>query len=101
MKTLVKIYWIRLGLGISSAVLSALYSWAAGVFQQTVDKRIGDITVLLNSVSITLLVYLVSYYAIKAKFGSQVEKPSKLLTMGIGVYFLAWIVFWTLLYTIL
>ncbi len=96
-----KIYWIRLGLGILAAILSALYSEAAGVFRQTLLERTTDITVLLNSLSITLLVYLVSYYAIKAKFASQVNKPSKLLSTGIGAYFLAWIVFWTLLYTIL
>jgi hypothetical protein len=30
-----------------------------------------------------------------------VQKPQKLLTAGIGIYFLSWIVFWTLLYTIL
>ncbi len=96
-----KIYWIRLGLGLTAAVLSTLYSVAAGVFAKAPIDRPLDITVLLNSISIALLVYLVSYYIIKAKFATQVDKQSKLLSTGIGVYFLAWIVSWTLLYTIL
>lgn len=101
MKPIVKIYWIRLGLGITAAVLSTLYSVAAGVFANPLIDRPLDITVLLNSLSIALLVYLVSYYIIKAKFATRVDKQSKLLSTGIGVYFLAWIVSWTLLYTIL
>jgi hypothetical protein len=30
-----------------------------------------------------------------------VEKPQKLVSTGIGVYFMAWIVFWVLFYTIM
>jgi len=42
---------------------------------------------------------LLSYYALKPRFKDKVAKPSKILTTGIGVYFLSWIVFYVLLYT--
>jgi len=58
-------------------------------------------TKLLNSVSIALAVYLISYYGVKAKYVTRVEKPTKLVTMGIGIYFFAWLALLVLLYTIL
>jgi len=55
----------------------------------------------LNSASIAILVYIVSYYVLKSRFGTKVAKPQKILTAGIGIYILAWLVVWTLLYTLL
>ena len=63
-------------------------------------RRTESWTSLLNGVSIALVTYLISYYIIKSKFSLKVEKPQKLVTMGIGIYFISWIAFWTLLYTI-
>jgi len=54
----------------------------------------------MNSVSIALIVYLISYWIIKRKFMLKVEKPRKIATTGIGIYFIAWLVCWVLLYTI-
>jgi hypothetical protein len=54
----------------------------------------------LNSASIAILVYIVSYYVLKSRFGTKVAKPQKILTAGIGIYILAWLVVWTLLYTL-
>jgi len=53
-----------------------------------------------NSASIAILVYIVSYYVLKSRFGLKVSKPQKILTAGIGIYILAWLVIWTLLYTL-
>ncbi len=50
--------------------------------------------------SVAILVYLVTYYILKARFMTRVEKLSKLFTMGIGAYFLTWIVAWVLLLTV-
>ena len=58
-------------------------------------------TKLMNSLSMALAVYLISYYGVKAKFITKVEKPTKLVTTGIGIYFFAWLVLTVLLYTIL
>jgi hypothetical protein len=57
-------------------------------------------TSFFNSASIAVLVYVGSYYVIKLKFSTKVAKPQKILTAGIGIYLLTWIVFWALLYTI-
>jgi hypothetical protein len=54
-----------------------------------------------NSASLALVVYIISYYFVKSRFGLRVQKPQKLLTTGIGIYFLSWIVFWVLFYTII
>ncbi len=50
--------------------------------------------------SVAILVYIIAYYILKWQFMTKVEKPSKVFTMGIGAYFLTWIVAWGLLYTL-
>jgi hypothetical protein len=47
------------------------------------------------------MVYIVTYYIYKWRFIALVEKPSKILTQGIGAYFLTWIVALGLFYTLL
>jgi heme/copper-type cytochrome/quinol oxidase subunit 2 len=55
----------------------------------------------VNGLTIALLIYLLSYYVLKAKFLNKVEKQSKIMTMGIFMYFIAWAVFFILFYSIL
>jgi hypothetical protein len=99
LKPLEKVYWLRLALGIFAAVLCTTYGVATGSITNIVsDFRI---TTLFNSTSVALITYMISYYIIKAKFVTQVQKPQKLVTTGIGVYLLSWLVFWVLLYTVL
>jgi len=105
MKPLVKIYWLRMGLGVIAALICVGYGVAAGRIPSQVpidpSQFEADWGLFFNSLSIALLTYLVSYYGIKAKFLHQVEKPQKLLTTGIGIYFICWIVLWVILYTII
>jgi len=89
MKPLTIIYWTRFLLGFAAALASALLSDFMPEFN------------LLNGITIALLIYIVSYYAYKAVFLAQVEKPSKIFTAGVGAYFLSWLVMWTLFYTLL
>jgi hypothetical protein len=91
-KPLVTIYWARLGLGIVAAILSALLAIIQGEL---------SLTTFINSLTVALLVYLVSYYVFKSIFMAKVEKQSKIMTMGIGIYFFTWIVFMILFYSIL
>ena len=86
MKATTIIYWSRAGLGVVAALLSALLSFLELAF--------------FNGVSIALLVYIVSYYAFKSVFITQVEKPTKIFTTGIGAYFLTWLVAWVVFYTL-
>ena len=92
MKPLVIIYWLRLLMGVIAAGISTAVT--------TMHDEISY-TVFMNGITIALAIYLVSYYLLKAKFGTQLEKKSKLMTQGIGVYFFTWIVFWVLTYSIL
>jgi hypothetical protein len=92
MRPLVLIYWTRLALGIVAAIISTLVA---------LNLDALDFTTFTTSLTIALMVYLVSYYPLKAKFYNKVEKQSKIMTMGIGIYFIAWAVFFILSYSII
>ena len=89
MNPLTIIYWTRFLLGTVAAALSALLTDFLPEFN------------LLNGISIALLVYIVSYYVYKAAFVGKVEKQSKIMSQGIGIYFFTWLVSWILMYTII
>jgi len=97
MTPLEKIYWIRLALGIVAALICVGYGIATGAI---VPKDFVFNT-FMNSLSIAFVVYLISYYILKSKFILRVEKPQKIATTGVGVYFISWLVIWVLLYTII
>ena len=92
MKPLVVIYWTRLALSIVAAAISAIVA---------MNQNALDFTTFTTSLTIALLVYLLSYYPLKAKFLNKVEKQSKIMTMGIFIYFIAWAVFFILFYSIM
>jgi hypothetical protein len=96
MKSLTIIYWLRLAIGIIAAFACTGY-----VIVARNVETIFDLTTFMNGLSIAIIIYLVSYYLIKGKFVLKVEKPQKIFTTGIGIYFLSWIVFWILIYTII
>ena len=87
MKTLNLIYVIRVGCGILAALIATL----------VVNLKVGD--PLINGITIGLAVYLVTYYLLKWRFMNKVENPTKIFTMGIGAYFLVFIMCWVLFIT--
>jgi hypothetical protein len=91
MKPLTIIYWIRAGLGLVIGILCALYVYS------TVSTEVTSIYTLLTGISFALLFYIATYYLIKSRYFGRVEKQSKLITQGIGIYFFAWLVSWTLI----
>ena len=91
MKPLEVIYWIRVALAIVAGGISAL---VATLFEA------AEFNTFLNGITIALAIYLLSYYVLKAKFMNKVEKQSKIMTMGIFIYFIAWAVFFILCYSI-
>ena len=97
MTPLEKIYWIRLALGIVAAFICAGY----GIATRDIVPNNFVFNTFMNSLSIAFIVYLISYYILKSKFVLIVEKPQKIARTGIGVYFISWLVFWVLLYTII
>ena len=92
MNPLVVIYWIRVALSIVAAAASAVVATLFDVF---------SLNTFLNGVTIALAVYLISYYPLKAKYINKVEKPSKIVTMGVFMYFIAWAVFFILFYSVM
>ena len=91
MTPITQLYWIRTALGIVSGLLSAVVAFYIG--------NAADITTLVNSFTIALIVYLASYYVLKAMFKDKIEKQSKILSTGVAMYFFAWIPFFVLFYT--
>jgi len=87
LKTLNIIYWSRVGFGIFAALVATLL----------VNLKAGN--PLMNGITVGLAVYLISYYLLKWKFTSKVEQPTKILTMGIGAFFLTFILCWVLFIT--
>ena len=87
LKTLNIIYWGRVGFGVLAALVATLL----------VNLKAGN--PLLNGITIALAVYLISYYLLKWKFTNKVEQPTKILTMGIGAFFLTFILCWVLFIT--
>lgn len=87
LKTLNVIYVLRLVLGLIAALITAL----------VIDLRVGD--PLISGISIGILFYLITYYILKWRFLNKVEKQSKIFTMGIGAYFLTFILCWVLFIT--
>jgi len=91
MEPLKILYWSRVGLGIVAALMCALLRVVGGV---------GVMDDFISGLLLGILFYILTYYILKRRFAPQIEKQSKVLTMGIGVYFMSWIVSWGLFYTI-
>ena len=64
-------------------------------------RQTEPLTKFMNGLSMAIITYIISYYVIKRIFVLEVEKPQKLFTTGIFIYFLAWAVFWFLMYSII
>lgn len=98
MKPLETVYWLRFALGILAAVVCVGYVAAVYGLPFRPD---WPFNIFLNSMSIAIVVYLLTYYMIKSRYGLKVVKTQKLFTTGIGIYFMSWIAFYALLYTTL
>ena len=91
MTPVVQLYCIRIVLGIVAAVLSAVVAFLIG--------NVADISSFVNSLTVALLVYLLSYYILRATYKNKIEKQSKIMSTGVGMYFFTWIAFLILFYT--
>jgi hypothetical protein len=100
---LTKIYWLRVTLGAIAGLVctGVIVAWQSFTPSTTLLSLIGSIDSLFNGITIALAIYLVSYYVLKAKYASQVEKQSKILSMGIFIYFFTWLIAWVLSLTAL
>ena len=60
----------------------------------------NSVETLVNSVTIALLIYFVTYYIMRGYYKEKIEKQSKILSTAIGMYFFAWLSFYVLFYTV-
>jgi ABC-type uncharacterized transport system permease subunit len=93
MTPVVQLYWLRVVLGIVAGAITAVVAALFG--------SLSDITTLVNSITVALLIYFVTYYILKPFYKNKIEKQSKILSTAIGMYFFAWISFFVLFYTVL
>jgi hypothetical protein len=96
MKPSQSLYWIRASLGVVIGAITALYDYATGL-----AKPSSDLNNLFTGLSFALIFFIITYYILKLRYIGKFEKKSKLITTGIGTYFLLWIVVWVLLHTII
>jgi hypothetical protein len=102
-EVLAKIYWIRVAIGAIAGLVStaAVFLFQSMTPSSSIVALISsNYNMLLNGITIALALYLISYYALKAKFATKVEKQSKIMSMGIFIYFFTWLVVWVLTLTI-
>ncbi|MFQ6094917.1 MAG: hypothetical protein ACE5NN_02125 [Candidatus Bathyarchaeia archaeon] len=85
MEPLSLIYWIKMGLGILSAVLCILLP-ANNIF---------------SSIGIGILTYIVSDKILRRLFIDKVDEPSAVTKTGIGIYIITWVFFWVLLFSLI
>jgi lysylphosphatidylglycerol synthetase-like protein (DUF2156 family) len=97
MRPIVQLYWLRVSMGVIAALICTGYEI---VVPEAISKQGIPLNTFINSITIALAVYLVSFYVFKSIFLSKLEKPEKLATTGIFMYFITWLVLWILLYTI-
>jgi hypothetical protein len=95
MKPLSVIYWMRAGLGVAIGALCAVYLYLS------VSRELGSFFTLMTGLSFAMLFYIATFYVIKFRFQGKVDKESKLMTQGIGIYFFAWLVSWVLMVSLL
>ena len=91
MTPITQLYWIRVVLGIVAGAISAVVALLLG--------NEGDITTFVNAFTVALVIYLISYYILKAKFKDKIEQQSKILSTAIMMYFFSWLPFFILFYT--
>ncbi len=93
MTPVVQLYWLRVALGVIAGAIAAVL--AKSLFAGP------DITPLINSITVALLIYFITYYIFRASYKEKIPKQSKILSTGIGMYFFSWIAFFVLFYTII
>jgi hypothetical protein len=94
---LAKIYWLRVAFGAVAGLISTSVSFLGqSVSGTSILQQVSETSTLFNGITIALLFYLISFYLLKARYYAQVEKKSKILSMGIFIYFFTWLVVWVL-----
>ena len=97
MKPSESLYWIRASLGIIIGALTAMYYHAMDLSR---EKSI-NIQIFLVGLSLAIIFYIITYYALRLYYFDKFKKKSKVMSTGIGIYFLLWIVVLVFVNTVL
>jgi hypothetical protein len=95
MTPVVQLYWLRVVLGIIAGAITGFMSAYLGG-----AAAMSEITTLVNSITVALLIYFVTYYILRGFYKNKIEKQSKILSTAIGMYFFSWLTFFVLFYTV-
>jgi uncharacterized membrane protein YwzB len=96
MKPSTSLYWIRAVLGAVIGGLDGLFDYSANI-----DPTKFNINDIFVGLSFALLFFIITYYVLKIFYIDKFQKKSKVLSTGIGTYFILWIVTWVLVYSII
>lgn len=96
MKPSESLYWTRASLGVIIGAVDALYDYAAGV-----PKLSYDLNEFFTDLAFALLFFIITFYILKWRYADKFQKKTKIMTTGIGIYFLLWLVVWVLVRTII
>ena len=94
MPPIVQLYLIRVILGIVAGAVTAAVAYFVGG-----TAGLYDYSTLLNSITVALLIYFITYYIFRGIYKTKIPTVSKILSTGIGMYFFTWIAFFVLFYT--
>jgi zinc transporter ZupT len=95
MKPSESLYWIRASLGVVIGALSALYDYAIG--WSLGKNTLND---FFTGLAFAFMFFIITYYILKLYYFDKFRKKSKVMSTGIGIYFLLWIVVWILVNTV-
>jgi len=96
MKPSTSLYCIRAILGMIIGALDALYDYSVHTLSH--PPSIDD---FFTGLSFALLFFIITYYVLRVFYINKFQKKSKILSTGIGTYFILWIVAWVLINTLL
>ncbi len=90
MKPTTIIYWSRFGLGITTALIcyALRLAWDTSIYG------------FFLGIDVFIITYFAFRYLFRGRMG-EIGETRRLLTIGIGAFFLSWIMFWGLFYSIL
>jgi len=98
MRPIEQLYWLRVAMGAIAALICIGYGIAV---PGAISNQGIQLNTFVNSLTIALAIYLISVYILKSRFMPKLEKPQKLMSTGIFMYFITWLVVWVLLFTLM
>ena len=98
MKPSTSLYWIRAALGVAVGGLDALYDYSTKALSANYSMSLDD---LFTGLTFAILFFIVTYYILKIFYANKFQKKTKIMSTGIGTYFIVWLVSWVFIGTVI